>query len=56
MAHYSVQPRDKIFVKDYRFLRFAKNMRKNFCENISKSLSSKKPTVRIFLIMLNTPQ
>ena len=56
MAHYSVQPRHKIFVKDYRYLRFAKNMRKNFCENISKSLSRKKPTVRIFLIMLNTSQ
>ena len=35
--HYSVQPRDRIFVKSYRFLSFAKNMVKN----ISKSLSGK---------------
>ena len=29
MARYSVQPRDRIFVKDYGFLSFAKNMGKN---------------------------
>ena len=33
----SAQPRDRIFVKGYRFLSFAKN----FGENIGKNLSSK---------------
>ena len=27
MTHYSVQPKDSIFVKGYRFLPFAKNMK-----------------------------
>ena len=31
--HYSVQPRDQIFVKDYGFLSFAKNMGKNIGKN-----------------------
>ena len=39
--HYSVQPRDRIFVKGYRSLSFAKNIGKNIGENISKSLSAK---------------
>ena len=30
MTAYSVQPRDRIFVKGYGFLPFAKNMGKNF--------------------------
>ena len=38
---YSVQPRDRIFVKGYRFLSFDKNMGKKIGKNISKSLSSK---------------
>ena len=41
MMRYLVQPRDRIFVKGYRFLSFAKNMGKNVGKNISKSLSSK---------------
>ena len=41
MAHYSVQPRDRSFVKGYGFLSFAKNMGKNIGKNISKNLSSK---------------
>ena len=41
MTRYSVQPRDRIFVKVYEFLSFAKNMGKNMGKNISKSLSSK---------------
>ena len=41
MIWYPVQPRDRIFVKGYGFLSFAKNMCKNIGENISKSLSSK---------------
>ena len=39
MTRYSVQPKDGIFVKGYRFLSFAKkNMGKNIGKNISKSL------------------
>ena len=41
MICYSVQPKDRIFVKCYGFLSFAKNMGKNICKNISKILSSK---------------
>ena len=41
MTCYSVQPRDQIFLKDYGFLSFAKNMGKKIGQNISKSLSSK---------------
>ena len=38
---YSVQPRDQIFVKGYRFWSFAKNMVKNIGKSISKNLSGK---------------
>ena len=38
---YSVQPRDRIFVKGYGFLSFAKNMGKNIGRNVSKSLTGK---------------
>ena len=31
MPHYSIQPRDQIFVKSYGFLSFAKSVRKNIC-------------------------
>ena len=41
MALCSVPPRDWIFVKDYRFLSFAKNLGKNVGKNISKNLSGK---------------
>ena len=41
MTHYSVQPRDRIFMKGYGFLSFAKNMGKNIGKIISKNLSSK---------------
>ena len=41
MMRYSVKPRDQIFVKDYGFLSFAKNMGKNIGKNISKNLSGK---------------
>ena len=41
MTHYSVQPRDQIFVKGYGFLSFAKNMSKKISKNISKSLMDK---------------
>ena len=38
---YSVQPKDRIFVEDYGFLSFAKNMGENIGRNISKNLSGK---------------
>ena len=41
MTQYSVQPRDRIFVKCYEFFSFAKNMSKNIGKNISKNLSGK---------------
>ena len=41
MTRYLVQLRDRIFVKSYRFLSFAKNIGKNISRNISKYLSSK---------------
>ena len=39
--HYSIEPRDIIFVKGYGFLSFAKNMSKNIGKVISKDLSRK---------------
>ena len=48
---YLLQPRDRIFVKGYGFLSFAKNMGKNIDKDISKSLSSK--LAKNVLIMLN---
>ena len=39
MTLYSVQLRDQIFVKDYGFLPFAKNIDWNIIRNISKDLS-----------------
>ena len=41
MMPYSVQNTDRVFVKDYGFLSFAKNMGKNIGKNISKILSGK---------------
>ena len=41
MQRYSAQPRDRIFVKAYGFLSFARNMGKNVGKNISKNFSSK---------------
>ena len=41
MTRYSVQPRDRTFVKGYEFSSFAKNMGKNIGNNIIKSLSGK---------------
>ena len=34
--HYSVQPRDRIFLKNYGCLSFAKNMGRDIGKNISK--------------------
>ena len=41
MMPYSVQNTDRVFIKDYGFLSFAKNMGKNIGKNISKILSGK---------------
>ena len=41
MGRYSVQPKDRIFIKSYGFLSFVKNMDKNIGKNRSKSLSRK---------------
>ena len=41
MARYSVQPRDRISVKVYRFQSFPRNMGKNIGKNISKRSSDK---------------
>ena len=40
MMHYSVQPSDRIFVKDYGFLSFAKTIGKNIGKNTSEILLS----------------
>ena len=41
MMRYSVQHRNQIFVKDYRFLCFAKNKGKNIGKNKSKNVTGK---------------
>ena len=41
MVPYSAQPRDRIIIKDYEFLSFAKNINKNIHRNTSKNVSSK---------------
>ena len=41
MIRYSVHSRDRIFVKGYGFLSFAKDKGKNIGKNISKNLSGK---------------
>ena len=41
MTRYSVQPRDRLFVKGCEFLSFAKNMVKHIGKNISQNLSGK---------------
>ena len=41
MTRYSVQPRDRMFLKDYEFLSFARNMVKNTSKNLSSKYSQK---------------
>ena len=41
MKRYSVQPRDRIFVKGYGFLSFAKNMGKNISKNLNGKCGQK---------------
>ena len=50
---YSVQPRDRKFVKGYGFLSFVKNMGKNIGKNVNKNLSGKYINL---LVMLNNLQ
>ena len=54
MLRYSVQPTDRIFVKGYGFLSFAKNMGKNIGKSISKNLMVNK--ARKILIKLKNLQ
>ena len=54
MQRYSVQPRDKIFVKSCGFLSIAKTMGENIGKNISKSLNNKYS--QNLLIMVNNLQ
>ena len=42
MTRYSVKTKDRIFVKDYGFLSFPKNIGKNNGENRSRNLSGNK--------------
>ena len=46
---YSIQPRDKIYVKGYGFLTFAKNMGKNLSNKCGQKLfdSAKKSTADV---------
>ena len=37
MTHYSVQPRNQIFVKGYKFWSFAKNVGKNISKKRSQN-------------------
>ena len=41
MTHYSVPPRDRMFLKGHGFLSLARNMGRNIGKNISKNVSSK---------------
>ena len=41
MSHCSTQPRDQIFVKNYRYLSFAKNIDKYIGKKINKNLNNK---------------
>lgn len=41
MTRYSVESGDRIPLKGYGFLSYAKNMRKNICKNINRNLSGK---------------
>ena len=52
MTRYSVQLRDRIFVKGYRFLCFAKTTGRNIDKKISTNLSSKYNLPQIHLKLL----
>ena len=39
MTRYSIEPKNRIFLKGYGFLSFVKNMSKHIAKNISKNVS-----------------
>ena len=41
ITHYSIEPRDGDFLKEYKLLSSAKNMNKNIGKSLSKNVSSK---------------
>ena len=45
MMHYSIEPRDQIFLKVYEFLLFAKHMSKDVSRNLQRLLDHAKPSV-----------
>ena len=55
MTRYSVQIRDRIFVKGYGFSTFAKNMGKKIGKNISKILS-RKYSQKLLIMRKNQPR
>ena len=50
MTRYSVQPGEKIFVKGYGFLSFAKNMGKNINKHRSKNMSVKYSQILLIIL------
>ena len=50
---YSVEPRNKIFVKGYGFLCFVKNMSKNTGSKISKKVNKAR---NVLIILNNLPE
>ena len=50
---YSIEPRDRIYVKGYGFLSFAKNMGKNLSNKYSQKLlySAKKSTTHVIKLL-----
>ena len=52
MRH-SIQPKDRIFVKDYGFLSFSNNKDKNIGKSIGKKLSGK---YKILIMLKNLQQ
>ena len=39
MTRYSIEPKNRIFLKGYGFMSFVENMSKNIVKNISKNFS-----------------
>ena len=55
MSCCSIKPKDQMFVKNYGFWSFAKNMSKNIVKNICKNLIGEYSQTS-YLIMLNNLQ
>ena len=47
MTRYSIKPRDRIFVKGYGFLSFAKNIGKNISKNLTGKYSHLKLIMKL---------